>query len=248
MVGARGARRTAVRTGGDRRRVGGAARPRGRGGRGLPLAGRGTGRPRRGLRARVSRDARRADRPHAVAGPARRRRGASPRPRLRRLAVEPGLVTGIRRRLLRRLRPRPRAGLPRRRRHRRGHAPDRRRRRVRRHGRLPGGARPRPALLDRHPARPRTPGRDRAGAAQRRFVAGPAGPAHRGRHGGGRARLAGPAGRRVRADARAAAAVGARRPVLELERLGLAVEPVADGGARLRGPAPRPGAVARLRP
>ena len=36
------------------------------------------------------------------------------------------------------------------------------------------------------------------------------------------------------ADARPAAAVGARRPVFELELLVLAVEPVADGGQRLR--------------
>ena len=64
----------------------------------------------------------------------------------------------------------------------------------------------------------------------------------------GHPRLAGAAGDGVGRRARAAAAVGARRPAGELERLVLAVEPVADDGARLRRAAARPGAVHRLRP
>ena len=44
-----------------------------------------------------------------------------------------------------------------------------------------------------------------------------------------------------------AAVVGARRSVGQLEQLGLAMEPVADGRQGLRGAAARPGAVDRLR-
>ena len=51
----------------------------------------------------------------------------------------------------------------------------------------------------------------------------------------------------TRGRARAAAAVGTRRPVLELELLVLAVEPVADGSQGLCGPAARPGPVHGLR-
>ena len=60
--------------------------------------------------------------------------------------------------------------------------------------------------------------------------------------------LAGAARGRLARAPRAAAAVGARRPAEQLELLVLAVEPVADGGPRLRRAAARPGPVHRLRP
>ena len=86
-------------------------------------------------------------------------------------------------------------------------------------------------------ARPGAGGAARADRDRR-----PPGLAHRGhRDRGGRDAAAGVAGaaRRVGRPG-PAAAVGARRPVRELERLDLAVEPVGGDGARLRGPAARP--------
>ena len=89
------------------------------------------------------------------------------------------------------------------------------------------------------------------------LLAGPAGPPRPARPAdrdrdhsqrrGGAAGLAGAARGGRRGLARAAAAVGARRPAVELEHLVLAVEPVADGGPRLRGAAARPGPVHRVR-
>ncbi|CAA9425081.1 MAG: prolyl oligopeptidase family protein [imported], putative, partial [uncultured Pseudonocardia sp.] len=74
---------------------------------------------------------------------------------------------------------------------------------------------------------------------------------HRGHgHRGGRhaaAGVAGPARRCGRRRPGPAAAVDPRRPARELERLAVAVEPVADGRAGLGGAAARPGAVHRLR-
>ena len=139
----------------------------------------------------------------------------------------------------------------------RGHPADRRRRRVR--PPVPGAGRP----LSTRCARPWTSRRPRSGWTSRRPGSAPQ-------------RLASPGsplelpgrleeieataddGARIRAwlvlpggagagRARAAAALGARRPGDELERLVLAVEPVADGGQGLRGAAARPGPVHRLR-
>ena len=61
------------------------------------------------------------------------------------------------------------------------------------------------------------------------------------------ARLARAARRRVGHHPAAAAAVDPRRAAEQLERLALAVEPLGDGRARLRGAAPRPRAVHRVR-
>ncbi len=89
-----------------------------------------------------------------------------------------------------------------------------------------------PAVVRIDAARP-----GRAGAAARPGRRpGAARPADRDRGRGGRRhagpRLAGATGHGQPPAARAAAAVGARRPVFELEFLVLAVEPVADGGPR----------------
>ncbi len=141
---------------------------------------------------------------------------------------------------------------------RRGQAGDRRRRCVHRPEPVAGRTVPvRPAVgggLAAHPGAHRT-GRGRGrpgpagGAGRAADRAGPGG----GGAGGRRRRpadpvLAGAARRRVGRQPGAAAAVGARRPHEQLERLVVAVEPVADGRPRLRRAAAGPGAVHRLRP
>ena len=95
-------------------------------------------------------------------------------------------------------------------------------------------------------------GQKPARLAQPRRPADPARPPDRDR-GGGRRRhpdpeLAGAAPFGVRAQPGPAAAVGPRRPDVQLELLVVALEPVADGRARLRGAAARPGPVHRVRP
>ncbi|AIJ24467.1 dipeptidyl aminopeptidase/acylaminoacyl peptidase [Amycolatopsis methanolica 239] len=146
-----------------------------------------------------------------------------------------------------------------RRRHRRGHPADRRRRRLQRPADLAGRAVGLCAALRGRP--PACPGadrprrrRDRAAARARR------GPrpgrrdprtARRGhRHRRGRHAAAGvaraPEGRRRRL-AGAAAAVDPRRPARIVERLAVAVEPVARRGTGLRRAAARPGDLHRLR-
>ncbi len=99
------------------------------------------------------------------------------------------------------------------------------------------------------PHRPGERGSHPAAGPGRRAQAARAG--RRGDRGGRRrppaARLAGAAGRGQRRAPRAAAAVGPRRAHVQLERLAVAVEPVAGGRPRLRGAAARPGPVHRLR-
>jgi len=149
-------------------------------------------------------------------------------------------------------------------RNRAGHQGHDGRRRLR--GPVPGARRPRAVRAARVDLRAARPGQDRpgrvAGCGADRERAGPAAGSRRaggrsrpGRGGdGGRGRrrhdqgVAGAAGRRVGADQGAAAAVGARRARDELELVVMAMEPMADGRARLRRAAPRPGAVDRLRP
>ena len=156
-----------------------------------------------------------------------------------------------------RRRRRARAAVPRRPRQRHRHPADRRRRRVLRPGRRPGRHRVRAALVRRRPARPgparsrgpgapvptpcpRPPRRPRCPAASPRSPPPPTTARAL------RAWLVLPDGAAAD-DPRAAAAVDPRRPAEQLERLALAVEPVADGRARLRGAAARPGAVHRVR-
>ena len=111
------------------------------------------------------------------------------------------------------------------------------------------------AAVDSPPAAVRidlaTPGAAAAAAGRAGRAAGTPRPADRDRDGGRRRGdpwLARAAGRCVGRRARASPAVGPRRPAGQLEFMVVAVEPVADGGPRLRGAAARPGAVHRVRP
>ena len=127
-------------------------------------------------------------------------------------------------------------------------------------GRRPRRApRVRAAQRRRRPARPGPAGRDGARPASRcRCRAGRR--ARAARHGSPRWHATAADGTPLRAwlvaaaatteprpRAAAAAAVGPRRAAGQLERLAVAVEPVADGRARVRRAAARPGAVHRLR-
>ncbi|CAA9294552.1 MAG: prolyl oligopeptidase family protein [imported], putative, partial [uncultured Friedmanniella sp.] len=252
------------------RQLGRARRPRGRGRRPpgtrpgarrrhrrarLPRRGAGPRRPHPGLRPRHPRHRRRARRGGALGRRPGDRRGPAPR-----RGLGPPADTGpvLRRR-------------PQRRRHRRRQRPparahDRRPQRAAAAAHRPRSAhRPHPLLGRPHPLRAaqrlhrpglrrrRRPGDGPARrAAASRGVPGHAGPPGE-RRGGGRrrhpgARVPGHTDDRLTQHARAAGAVGARRPVQLLERVVVALVPLAAGRAGVRRPAARSRPLHRLRP
>ncbi|EDY59706.2 predicted protein [Streptomyces sviceus ATCC 29083] len=184
-----------------------------------------------------------------------RRRGAGPAARVRQLARWRGLFTGGRHAVLHVRRARARTRLPPR--------PGRQRHAAHRVGRVrladrgprradalrpaPRGRRAADARPDRRRRRRPDSGRAARPGSRRRAAR----HTHRGARGGGRrvrtARLARAARRRVRRATRPAARRRPRRTAVQLERLDLAVEPVAVRRARLCGAAARSSPVDRLR-